>query len=355
MPIDAKHLTTTPGIVHHVGKRGCFATRGRVVLKADRAEGPWRTVTRFPFDPRVDPFAVGRLATRLLRADKCNVYPTRTGALLGIRQGRAYRLDPTGARTPEPLFSIEGDCVMNRAIAEDTDGCIYFGEYFMNPARKPVRIFRIQPDLRGFEVAHAFDAPRPRHVHAVHADPFRPGRLWVTMGDFEGECYLACSDDRLASLEFIGDGSQTFRMVGVLFREDRIHWLTDSHIEQNRIVSMDRATHEIEIHGERDASSWYLAETTDGRYLATTTVEPGPGIHTDEVRLLVSDDAVEWRELAAFDKDAFPMRGFGFGSLSLPSGELDAGGFWISGEGVVGLDGRSAWCRVGDRDAGAGR
>ena len=40
------------------------------------------------------------------------------------------------------------------------------------------------------------------------------------------------------------------------------------------------------------------------------------------------------------------MRGFGFGSLSLPAGQLDSGGFWLSGEGLIGLDGRSILCRI---------
>ena len=116
-------FTTAAGVIHHVGPRGCFATRGRHVWRADTATSPWRSVTRFPFDAKVDLAALGRLPTRLLRADKCNVHPTRSGALLGIRGGRAFRLDPDGVRAAEPLFEIEGDCVMSRAIAEDSDAC----------------------------------------------------------------------------------------------------------------------------------------------------------------------------------------------------------------------------------------
>ena len=40
------------------------------------------------------------------------------------------------------------------------------------------------------------------------------------------------------------------------------------------------------------------------------------------------------------------MRGFGFGALSLPSGEFSSEDFWLSGEGVTGLDGCSARCAI---------
>ena len=335
-------------IVHHSDRRGAWASRFRTILHADTPGGPWRAVTDFPADQPQDLLALGgRLARRVLRADKCNVRPTRAGLLLGIRRSVVYRIDPDGVVPPVPLARIEGDCLMNRAMAEAEDGSIYFGEYFMNPKRIPVGVWRVDAELTRCECVYRFETPRVRHVHAIHADPHHAGRLWITMGDFAEECYVAYTDDDFSRVDFEGDGSQLWRAVGLLFEPERLHWLTDTHIEENRIVSMERATGELRVHGERSASSWYAAQTREGLFVATTTVEPGPGIHTSQVHLLASRDAVEWHEVLSFQKDRWPVRqGFGFGSLSLPSGELSAEGFWISGEGVVGLDGRSAFCRL---------
>lgn len=333
-------------IVHHQDERGVWASRGRDVLHAPSSNGPWRRVTRFPMVTPQDLLAVHRLPRRLLRTDKCNLLPTREGLLLGVRGGVAYRIDPSTGAVPVPLARIEGDCVMNRAMAEDADGNIYFGEYFMNGARIPVRVWRVDPALRSCECVYRFEEPRTRHVHAILSDPHMPDRLWITMGDFERECYVAYTDDRFGSVHFLGDGTQLWRAVGLLFTPDHVHWLTDTHIEQNRIVSLDRDTLQIAIHGERPASSWYAARTAEGFYLATTTVEPGPGIHTDRSFLLASRDAIKWTEVASFQKDRYPMRGLGFGSLALPSGELSASGFWLTGEGLEGLDGRSVLCRL---------
>ena len=335
-------------IVHATGPRGDWATAGRRILTRHSESEDWHTVADFP-RTGADWLSIGRLPKRLFRLDKANLWPTASGRLLGLRGGWAYRFDPRrdGAEGADPvaLFEIRGDCVMNRAIAEDADGNLYFGEYFMNPERIPVRILCVDADLEHWRVAYEFDQPRIRHVHAIHADPFDASRLWITMGDFAGECFIAYTDDRFSTVHFIGDGDQLWRSVGLIFKPDEIAWLTDTHIAQNHVVSMPRDSTTPAIHGERDASSWYMARTEDGLYLATTTVEPGPGIHTDKSRLLASRDAAHWVEVAEFQKDRYPMR-LGFGSLALPAGALRASGFWLSGEGLVGLDGGSLYCAI---------
>jgi len=329
-------------IVHHHDERGVWATKGRRILFRP-PDGSWSEIARFPRRVLKDlPIGV-RLASRLLRLGKCNVYPTRSGRLLGIRGGVVYRFD---GDEPVALFGIRGDCVMNRAIAETRDGSLFFGEYFTNPTLRRVRIHRVSPELDGHEVVYTFDSPRVYHVHAIHTDPHEPGRLWIPTGDFPGQCYLVEADESFETVQFRGDGSQLWRMVGVLFQRDRICWITDSHLETNRVVTMDRASGELTVHGERDASTWYAAETSDGVYLGTTTVEPGAGIATDQSRIIVSRDGVSWQAVAGFEKDSWPMRGFGFGALHLPSGRYSSSSFWVTGEGVKGFDGTSRHCSL---------
>ncbi|HIC69723.1 MAG TPA: hypothetical protein EYO90_09395, partial [Candidatus Latescibacteria bacterium] len=160
-------------IVHYSDQNGSWASRGRNILYASAHDGPWRVVARFPAVLPRDLLAVQRLPRRWLRSDKCNVRPTRTGRLLGLRGGVVYRLEPDTDSAPAPLAKIEGDCVMSRAMAEDEEGNIYFGEYFMNGSRIPVRVWRVDPDLQSCECVYRLDEPRARHVHAIHADPYR--------------------------------------------------------------------------------------------------------------------------------------------------------------------------------------
>jgi hypothetical protein len=347
---DARFTT-----IHHMDERGTWATRGRTIFFQPAGEESWRTIARFPPAMPQDLAMPSRLAARVLRLERCSVHPTRSGLMLGIRAGTVYRIDDAGVH---PLFRIRGDCVMARAIAESPQGELYFGEYWQNPKRVPARIWRVARDLARFEVARELASPRVRHVHAVHSDPFLPERLWVTMGDFQDECFLGYSDDGFRTAHFLGDGSQLWRAVGLVFQRDRICWMTDTHLVQNHIVSMDRASHQTTLHGERDASSWYQAETTDGLYLATSCVEQGPGIHTDRSRLMASTNGTEWTTLLSYEKDRLPFRLFGFGWLALPAGRFSSRNFWLTGIGLEDLDGACLPCSIeweaGDRTKGAG-
>jgi hypothetical protein len=341
--LEPVKLDRSVSLVHHIDERGVWASKGRRVFYAATSGADWQEVAGFPRSNPKDLFGVGRLARRLLRSEKCSLHPTREGKLLGIRRSGVYDLSENAGIDSDselvPLFRIHGGCVMPRAIAEDDRGRIYFGEYFGNGDRVPVRIWRLDPLLETHEIAYEFPAGKIRHVHAVHSDPFVPGRMWVTTGDFTDECHLIYTDDYFETAHYLGAGNQLWRMVGIIFREDRLCWLTDTHFEQNYVVSMDRSRCEAEIVAKRDASSWYAAKTQDGICLATTTVELGDGIQTDQVRLLASEDGLEWEPVAEFRKDPYPMTGFGFGSISLPAGRFDRSAIWLSGEGVHGLEG----------------
>jgi hypothetical protein len=241
-----------------------------------------------------------------------------------------------------PLFEIQGDCVLHRGICEDSSGWAHFGEYFMNPQRVPVRIHRLSPDLDRWEVAYEFPAGRIRHVHGVYPDPYDAQALWVTVGDYAGECYLMRTRDGFETLESFGDGTQIWRAVALFFQPDHVCWLTDSHLEQNYACRMDRRTGTLERGQPVPCSAWYGAPTTERLFVAFTTVEPGPAIQRSESSVLVSRDGFRWEEVRTYRKDFYrPMRVFKYGVISCPSGELSASDFWISGEGLVGIDGAS--------------
>jgi len=277
---------------------------------------------------------------RASRADKCNLYVNSQGRMLGIRAHTVYSIGPGQSLTR--LLEIEGDCVLHRGISEDTEGWSYFGEYFRNPHRAAVRIWRISPDLGTPEAAHEFPPGSIRHVHCVLRDPFDAEALWVTVGDYAGECYLLRTRDRFRSVQSFGDGTQTWRAVVLFFTPEHVCWLTDSHLDQNHACRMDRRSGRLEIGDDVPCSSWYGLTTTDGLHIAFTTVERGPAIQRNESLVLVSHDAFHWEEVGSFHKDAwFPRRLFKFGVVSCPSGAMASEGVYISGEGLVGLDGIS--------------
>lgn len=330
-------------IVHHADERGAWATCDRKILYQPAGTSDWETIGFFPFAAPRDLFAWSRSTKRATRVDKCNLFPTRDGRLLGIRAGMVYEIENS---VSSPIFSIQGDCVLHRGIAESSEGNIYFGEYFRNPKRVSVHIWRVSPDLNEYGIAYTFKSGTIRHVHGVYRDPCRQDRLWITVGDFKGECYFLIADAEFQKVQWIGDGTQMWRAVGLLFSDNSVFWLTDSHLEQNHIVSLDRETLQITIHGDVESSSWYCAQTADNVFLAATTVEEGPGVKTNKASLMASRDGINWKTLTSFKKDSLPMVPFKYGIISFPSGNFSSNYFWISGEALVGLDGCSLLCSL---------
>lgn len=328
-------------LLHHVEPAGVrWATRHRQVLRAD-PEGPWEIAAVFPFAAPRDFFGFSRPTARAMRADKANIYVNRQGRVLGVRAGIVYRLGQEAGL--EPLFSIQGDSVLHGGICEDRNGWVFLGEYFMNPARGPVRIWRIAPDMDSYEIAHEFGPGEVRHIHGIYRDPYDEEALWATVGDYEGECYLYRSQDGFRTLERFGDGSQRYRAVRLYFTPDAVTWLTDSQMEQNHACRMRRSNGNLEIGQPLEAPTWYGATTREGLHLAFTTVEPGPAVRRNSAAILGSWDGFQWQEIHSFKKDAWrPMKLFKYGVISCPSGELSARSFPISGEGLRGLDGVSA-------------
>jgi hypothetical protein len=328
-------------ILHHIDAAGLlWATRGRTILKGNPKQG-WERVAHFPRAYPRDLFAFSRPTARAMRADKANLFVNSVGAALGIRAGVAYIVRPTAG--VESLFPIRGDSVLHGGICEDHEGWTYFGEYFMNPAREEVRIYRLGPTLENWEIAHTFAAGQVRHVHGVYRDPFDAHALWVTCGDAAGECYLFRTRDRFKTLERIGEGTQLWRAVRLFFTREHVCWLTDSQLEQNHSCRWDRASSHLEIGQSLGAPAWYGSTTTEGLHLAFTTVEPGPAVQRTTAAVYVSKDAFTWQEVMQFQKDAWrPMKLFKYGVISCPSGKMSQEAIYISGEGLKGLDGISA-------------
>lgn len=316
-----------------------WASSGRSVVYSQK-DGSWHPFTVFPFSTPRDIFAFSRPTSRAARADKCNLFMNSHGRLMGIRAGRVYSLEKK--EPARELFAIQGDCVLHRSMCEDSQGWTYFGEYFMNPDRLPVHIWRISPDLDRWEVAHEFSQPKVRHVHGIYRDPYEKSSFWVTVGDFAGECYLLKTSDGFRTFEKFGDGSQDWRAVNLFFTPQSVCWLTDSNTQTNHAFRMNRRPSLVEKGQELDASVWYGCQTREGVFLAFTTIERGPAIRSQSSAILVSEDAFHWQKVHEFQKDFYrPVQLFKYGVISCPAGELSLDEIYLSGEGLVGLDGCS--------------
>ncbi len=322
-------------VVHYVDEKGAWGTKGRNILFRSPKSNKWDRIADFPFVLE-DLLGWNRLASRGLRVNKCIILPTDSGSLLGIRKGKVYKIS---SETVSELFQIQGRAPLLRGVAKSKTEEIYFGEYFSNRERGPVHIWAVSHDMASYRKAFTFPAGSIRHIHGLYNDPFQQDRVWVTTGDLNGESFIWFSDDGFQTVTRLGDGTQLWRAVGLLFTEDSVCWFTDTNLADNHFVLMDRDSMKASILFDLDNSTLYSCRTNDGLFIASTIVEEGEFIKSNRATISISDDCKTWRNIMSFEKDLFPKTYFGFGLISFPSGSFSSKEVWISGMSLKGIDG----------------
>ena len=277
------------------------------------------------------------LIGRALRSDRCVVAPMAGGALLAVHWGQVSVLRDGIWRL---LGDLEGRAPLHSRLARDREGWVYIPEWWANRARGEVRLWRVDPEATTMEIAHVWPPGGVRHLHSVVADPYDEGVLWATSGDEDGECYLWRSVDRFQTVERWGDGTQNSRAVFLWFTPERVGWLTDTERTHNHTCWMTRSTGDLCVGQSLPGPIWHGTGLRDGGWIATTTVEKGPGVKDRHSRVLGSMCGEVWTEHASWRKDLWrPHRVFGHGILGLPAGEQSSGRVWMDASGLSGRAG----------------
>ena len=322
-------------IVHYVNERGTWGTKGRNIFFRSHKSNKWKKIAEFPFILE-DTVGWNRLASRALRVNKCIILPTDSGDLLGIRKGKVYKISSTKV---SELFQIQGRAPLLRGVSRSQNKEIYFGEYLSNRERGPVNIWAVSHDMTSYRKAFSFQAGSIMHIHGLYDDPYNKQRVWVTTGDLNGECFIWFSDDGFRTITRLGDGTQLWRAVGLLFTENSVCWFTDTNLADNHFVHMDRKNQKAFIVSDVENSTLYSCRTTDGLYFASTIVEEGAFIKSSRATIRISHDCKNWEEIVSFEKDSYPKTYFGFGLISFPLGSFSSKEVWISGTALKSFDG----------------
>jgi hypothetical protein len=304
------------------------------------------TAIRLPIDAWTWIFGFSRLGRRALRLDKCNVFPVGENLVI-IRQGVVYHYD-----LKEQLLTVTlklKNCrnILHQSMLVTQQGEMFFGEYGNNASRAEVPIYRSCDSGKSWQVIYEFPKNKIKHVHGCYWDPIEQ-KIWVFTGDFAGECYALCTDRDFSQIEWVGDGQQAYRMCNAFFEPEYIHWIMDSQLEDSYQIKMDRRSRGIQKTTLFPGPVWYIKQLTDGYYLAATAQEIGPSIHDKFAHLLASKDLVDWEDIARFEHDGFPKRFFKFGVIGFSDGPQTSQGFYLFGEALRNLDGKSILCRITD-------
>ena len=260
--------------------------------------------------------AYSRIHARIARRGLHCVKVWRNGNLLlvgkqaiylyGNSNGKAFNFFaiPRGSR---PLF-----------ICENKDGDLFWGEYFRNPKRDEVNIYVSRDQARSWRIGYRFEKNKIRHVHGVFCDP-HDDRIWLTTGDEDHESGIWVTDDKFRTLEKVIDGDQHCRALQLLFTNENIYFGTDTPFERNHIYKLDKSTGKIEELTPVDSSVYWGCKVGDSIFFSTA-VEPS-GINMCKfTSIWGSRDGRQWRKVAKYKSDFWPMKYFQVGQIYLPQG-----------------------------------
>jgi hypothetical protein len=260
----------------------------------------------------------------------------------------AFQMLADGARvavTPEGLYRAEsGEVRMKRRFtikrgSRPLNFCahgfrILFGEYGDVYSKLEVLLYVSEDGGRTYDVCHTFPRGSIRHVHNVVFDPYLD-HYWVFVGDYSDQTGIGVLSKDLKNLDWIRRGGQTSRVVQAIIKPDCMLYGTDTEIEQNYIIRMDKQSGRIDKLCEVDGSCLFAA-TFGPIHAISTCVEPSTHKITKECAIYISRDGDNWQKTLVHQKDRYHYNLFQYGTLVLPYAYCDKPIGMFSGQAVVG-------------------
>ena len=253
------------------------------------------------------------------------------GSRVAVARDGLYRAEPGEVQMTKYYSITRGSRPLNFCA----DGSrIIFGEYGDDYSNLEVLLYLSEDGGRTFDVCHTFPRGSIRHVHNVVFDPYLD-HYWVFVGDFNDQPGIGAMSKDLKTLEWIRRGGQTSRIVQAIIKPDCMLYGTDSEIDRNYIIRMDKQSGQIQQILEVEGSSLYAAAF--GSVLAISTcVEPSPHRITRECAMYLSRDGDNWHKTLIYQKDRYHHNLFQYGTLVLPYCNCQQPVGMFSGQAVVG-------------------
>ncbi|PHS36969.1 MAG: hypothetical protein COB07_11625 [Sulfurovum sp.] len=320
--------------VLNVHKNVIYAAKGYKIFKSFDDGESWA------LDGKIKDLKYGmiansnRLLARLFRAEVTNLLLLQDGSRL-LTAKKGIFIAQKNEKVYKKSFSVtRGNRPMN--VCEDNKGFLYFGEYFGNPERGEVHIYKSIDTGRSWEICYTFPNKRIRHIHGIFYDEYED-LVWFATGDDDGECIIGHTDDGFDTIKIFKEGGQKYRAVQLLFFKDFIIYGTDTEFEKNYIYRIDRES--AEEHRLQELQGSVLSSTYTGKRAAiSTAVEPSEVNHDLNSYIWFSDDGFEWKELYKEKKDSLHLKYFQYGRFKFPIGAINDGKLLFSGHALKKID-----------------
>jgi hypothetical protein len=259
--------------------------------------------------------------------------------LLLVRDKNIYCFDKKYNRIKSKVSLPRGSRPLNITKIESLDGFtngIYFGEYFSNPFKLGVKIFKYSINT-SLEVVYEFPEGTMNHIHNLVVDKYRKC-LWVLAGDTdEGAAIYQIKDD-FRSVERVVYGHQHFRSCVLFPIEEGLLYATDSQYETNSIRLLkegNKNTWVSEhifnlngpcIFGAKISENYFFSTSVEGLNNGNVLQQfirnkRGPGIDKNQSEIISGNLKGGFKTIYTNGKDVFPFVLFQFGNIIFPTGD----------------------------------
>ncbi|RMG70509.1 MAG: hypothetical protein D6711_17140 [Chloroflexi bacterium] len=265
--------------------------------------------------------------------------PCQDGSILAIVDKEIYRCEGVERafipvhrfrRGRRPL--LQGWCLTHT-------GDFLYGEYFYNTEREQVLLWRSSDFGLSWEVVYRFPPNSVRHIHSVQEDPYT-GDIWVSTGDEDRECLVMRFSSCFKEYTIVGQGSQDWRLVSLIFGPEYVYWGTDAPQQTNKLIRWSRKTRVAEVVAQVNGPVYYSQQTREGVMLFGTSVEGGRGEIDNRAWIWGSVDGMIWEPLWKTQKDRWNNTLFGHGVLLFvrSSQPLPRDSIWVTGQALREFD-----------------
>jgi len=321
--------------VHFTDTNFCLVSDGLLVQVASFLCDDWQNILTIPSSFVRQSQQYHSLLARLIRGGIHLAYPLsdKLDCWVTVAEGFLFWVD-VASKDFQPFYKIpRGRRPLRRGLCIKDDH-VLIGEYWGNPERTAVNIYKVHIPTGNIEIFYQFPAHSVRHIHTVDKDPYS-NQLWVSTGDEDPECKIMLLDATTAETTLIGAGSQQWRTVSFAFRPDAVYWGTDNHLGSNEIWRYDRATAEISKIGNVIGPVYYNS-CLDDAIVFGTTMEKGEGQQDGYGRLYALDMQNELHEVWKAKKDRWSAHYFGYGVFEFAEGRAGKNKFWVTAKGFEG-------------------
>jgi hypothetical protein len=273
------------------------------------------------------------LAARLLRRYIAAFVVLDDGSRLAVARDGIYRAGPGESRMSRVFHITRGSRPLNLMV----DGSrVMFGEYGNALSPHEILLYASDDCGKSFHTAYCFSQGDVRHVHNILVDPYEDC-YWVFVGDYGEQPGIARLSKDLRTLDWLARGSQKVRAVSAIVEDDCLLYGTDSDIERNSLVRLDKSSGAIDELCETNGSSLYATRFGPLKVISTC-VEPNPSTVSNECALYASLDGEDWKRCCVHKKDRYHPVYFQYGTLVLPYGHGSQPRGMFSGQAVEGDD-----------------